>query len=235
MALPKLNTPTHELVLPSTGEKVKYSPVLVKEQKILMLAQESEDDVNISNTIGDLITSCTFGKVDGHESPMFDVEFIFLRLRAKSVGETAEISILAQDDNKTRVPVKVNLEEIDVHMTANHTNEVTLNDTTKLVMKYPRLKDMKGIPSNINDFNKMFFVLNKCIAEIHYGDKVFNTVDNTEKEIDDFIDTMNTDQLKNVLEFFNSMPKLRHPIKFTNPKTKVKNEVMLEGLASFLE
>ena len=131
MALPKLNTPTHELVLPSTGEKVKYRPFLVKEQKILMLAQESEDDVNISNTIGDLITSCTFGKVDGHESPMFDVEFIFLRLRAKSVGETAEISILAQDDNKTRVPVKVNLEEIDVHMTANHTNEVTLNDTTK--------------------------------------------------------------------------------------------------------
>ena len=120
-------------------------------------------------------------------------------------------------------------------MTADHTNEVTLNETTKLVMKYPRLKDMKGIPEGTSDFNKMFFILNKCIAEIHYGDKIFNTVDNTEKELDEFIDTMNADQLKLVMEFFNSMPKLRHSIKFINPKTKVKNEVMLEGLASFLE
>jgi hypothetical protein len=235
MALPKLNTPTHELVLPSTGEKIKYRPFLVKEQKILMLAQESEDELNVANTIGDLITTCTFEKVNGHESPMFDVEFIFLKLRAKSVGETAEISVLAKDDNKTKVPVKVNLAEIDVHMTADHTNEVTLNETTKLVMKYPRLKDMKGIPEGTSDFNKMFFILNKCIAEIHYGDKIFNTVDNTEKELDEFIDTMNADQMKLVMEFFNSMPKLRHPIKFINPKTKVKNEVMLEGLASFLE
>lgn len=234
MALPKLNTPTHELVLPSTGEKIKYRPFLVKEQKILMLAQESEDELNVANTIGDLITTCTFEKVNGHESPMFDVEFIFLKLRAKSVGETAEISVLAKDDNKTKVPVKVNLAEIDVHMTADHTNEVTLNETTKLVMKYPRLKDMKGIPEGTSDFNKMFFILNKCIAEIHYGDKIYNRADTSEKDIQEFVDQMNTEQFQNVVSFFETMPRLRHEIQVTNPKTKVESTVLLEGLQSFL-
>ena len=133
MALPKLNTPTYELVLPSTGEKVKYRPFLVKEQKLLMLAQESKDENSLADTLGQLIKSCTFEKIDAENSPVFDIEYIFLKLRAKSVGETAEISVLAKDDNKTRVPVKVNLDKIDIHMTADHTNEVQIDEKIKLI------------------------------------------------------------------------------------------------------
>tara|TARA_Y100000992_G_scaffold297026_1_gene260056 strand:+ start:522 stop:1229 length:708 start_codon:yes stop_codon:yes gene_type:complete len=234
MALPKLNTPTYELVLPSTGEKIKYRPFLVKEQKMLMLAQESKDENSLADTLGQLVKSCTFEKIDAENSPMFDIEYIFLKLRAKSVGETAEISILARDDNKTRVPVKVNLDKIDIHMTADHTNEVQIDEKIKLVLKYPVLKDMKHISESDDDYKKMFAVLNKCIYEVHDGDKIYNTVDLTQKDIDEFVDSMNTSQLAKVLDFFTTMPKLRHPVSFINPKTKVKNEVVLEGLQTFL-
>ena len=235
MALPKLNTPTHELVLPSTGEKIKYRPFLVKEQKLLMLAQESKDENNLADTLGQLIKSCTFEKIDAENSPVFDIEYIFLKLRAKSVGETAEISILAKDDNKTRVPVKVNLDKIDIHMTADHTNEVQIDEKIKLILKYPVLRDMKIISESDDEYKKMFAVLNKCIYEVHDGDKIYNVVDLTQKDIDEFVDSMNTSQLEKVLEFLSTMPKLRHPVSFINPKTKVKNEVVLEGLQSFLD
>ena len=234
MALPKLNTPTYELVLPSTGEKVKYRPFLVKEQKMLMLAQESKDENSLADTLGQLVKSCTFEKIDAENSPMFDIEYIFLKLRAKSVGETAEISILARDDNKTRVPIKVNLDKIDIHMTADHTNEVQIDEKIKLVLKYPVLKDMKHISESDDDYKKMFAVLNKCIYEVHDGDKIYNAIDLTQKDIDEFVDSMNTSQLSKVLDFFTTMPKLRHPVSFINPKTKVKNEVVLEGLQTFL-
>ena len=234
MALPKLNTPTYELVLPSTGEKIKYRPFLVKEQKLLMLAQESKDENSLADTLGQLVKSCTFEKIDAENSPMFDIEYIFLKLRAKSVGETAEISILAKDDNKTRVPIKVNLDKIDIHMTADHTNEVQIDDKIKLVLKYPVLKDMKHISESDDEYKKMFAVLNKCIHEIHHGDKIYNSIDVTQKEIDEFVESMNTSQLAKVLDFFTTMPKLRHPVSFINPKTKVKNEVVLEGLQTFL-
>lgn len=235
MALPKLNTPTYELVLPSTGEKVKYRPFLVKEQKLLMLAQESKDENSLADTLGQLIKSCTFEKIDAENSPVFDIEYIFLKLRAKSVGETAEISILAKDDNKTRVPVKVNLDKIDIHMTADHTNEVQIDEKIKLILKYPVLRDMKNLSESDDEYKKMFAVLNKCIYEVHDGDKIYNVVDLTQKDIDEFVDSMNTSQLAKVLEFFSTMPKLRHPVSFINPKTKVKNEVVLEGLQSFLD
>jgi len=234
MALPKLNTPTYELVLPSTGEKIKYRPFLVKEQKMLMLAQESKDENSLADTLGQLVKSCTFEKIDAENSPMFDIEYIFLKLRAKSVGETAEISILARDDNKTRVPIKVNLDKIDIHMTADHTNEVQIDEKIKLVLKYPVLKDMKHISESDDDYKKMFAVLNKCIYEVHDGDKIYNAIDLTQKDIDEFVDSMNTSQLSKVLDFFTTMPKLRHPVSFINPKTKVKNEVVLEGLQTFL-
>ena len=236
MALPKLNTPTHELVLPSTGEKIKYRPFLVKEQKLLMLAQESKDENQLTGAVSQLISNCTFDKIDPETSPMFDVEYIFLKLRAKSIGETAEISMLCTDDNKTRVPVKINLDEIDVHMTADHTNEVTISKEPpiKLVLTYPRLKDVKDVPDGIDDYQKMFLVLNKCIHEIHDGDKIYNSIDTTEKELDEFIDSMSSEQLNEIMKFYSTMPKLRHTVKFTNPKTKVKNEVTLEGLSTLL-
>ena len=234
MALPKLNTPTHELELPSTGEKIKFRPFLVKEQKLLILAQESKDETQLVDTMTQLIDSCTFGKVDAATSPIFDVEYIFLKLRSKSVGETVNVSVICQDDEETKAKVKINLEEVSVHMTADHTNEVKVNEQTKLVMKYPRLKDMNKVPENADDYSKMFLLLTNCIHEIHFDDKIYNTVDTTEKELDEFVDSMDTTQLETVLQFFTTMPKLRHPVKFINPKTKVKNEVVLEGLQSFL-
>ena len=234
MALPKLETPTHELELPSTGEKIKYRPFLVKEQKILMMAQESKNDKEISGAITDLVNACTFGKVDAVNSPMFDIEYIFLKLRAKSVGETASVRVLCQDDGKTYASVKVPLEDVAVQMTVEHTNEVQINDNTKLVLKYPRLVDMSGVPEGTDDYGRMFLLLNSCIHEIHFGDKIYNAVDTTEKEREEFIESMDMEQLKSVTKFFETMPKLRHAVKFNNPKTKVANEVVLEGLQSFL-
>ena len=234
MALPKLETPTHELELPSTGEKIKYRPFLVKEQKILMMAQESKDDSQVVSAITDLVTACTWGKVDAKNSPMFDIEYIFLKLRAKSVGETASVKVLCQDDGKTYADVKVSLDEISVQMTVEHTNEIQINDKTKLVLTYPKLGDMKNIPDGTDDYGRMFLMLNKCIQEIHFGDKIYNAVDTTEKEREEFIESMDMEQLKSVTKFFETMPKLRHPVKFNNPKRKVGNEVVLEGLQSFL-
>ena len=234
MALPKLETPTYELELPSTGEKIKYRPFLVKEQKILMMAQESKDDSQVVSAITDLVTACTWGKVDAKNSPMFDIEYIFLKLRAKSVGETASVKVLCQDDGKTYADVKVSLDEISVQMTVEHTNEIQINDKTKLVLTYPKLGDMKNIPDGTDDYGRMFLMLNKCIQEIHFGDKIYNAVDTTEKEREEFIESMDMEQLKSVTKFFETMPKLRHPVKFNNPKTKVSNEVVLEGLQSFL-
>ena len=234
MALPKLETPTYELELPSTGEKIKFRPFLVKEQKILMMAQESKNDSQIVSAITDLVTACTWGKVDAKNSPMFDIEYIFLKLRAKSVGETASVKILCQDDGKTYADVKISLEDISVQMTVEHTNEIQINDKTKLVLTYPKLGDMKNIPDGTDDYGRMFLLLNKCIQEIHFGDKIYNAVDTTEKEREEFIESMDMEQLKSVTKFFETMPKLRHPVKFNNPKTKVSNEVVLEGLQSFL-
>ena len=234
MALPKLNTPTHELELPSTGEKIKFRPFLVKEQKLLILAQESKDETQLVDTMTQLIDSCTFGKVDAATSPIFDVEYIFLKLRSKSVGETVNVSVICQDDEETKAKVKINLEEVSVHMTADHTNEVKVNEQTKLVMKYPRLKDMNKVPENADDYSQMFLLLTNRIHESRLDDKNYKSVDTTVKELDEFVDSMDTTQLETVLQFFTTMPKLRHPIKFINPKTKVKNEVVLEGLQSFL-
>ena len=234
MALPKLETPTYELVLPSTNEKIKFRPFLVKEQKILIMAQESKDDTQIADAMGQLVSSCTFGQIDADVSPMFDIEYIFLRLRGKSVGETVELSLLCPDDEKTYAKTKLNLEDVGVHMTADHTNEVNISDKVKVVFNYPLLKNMKDVTVDSSEMERMFRLLNKCIREIHFSDKIYNRVDMTDLEIDEFINSMNTEQLQDIIKFFNTMPKLRHAVKITNPKTKVTSEVVLEGLQSFL-
>ena len=166
MALPKLNTPTYELVLPSTGEKIKYRPFLVKEQKVLLMAQESGDDDQIANAMGDIVASCTFNKVDSHKVPMFDIEYIFLKIRGKSVGETVELNITCPDDNKTRVKVNVNLEEINCHMTTEHTNEIKLSDDVRMFLRYPLLADMKGVLSSGNDVDRVFNKLSKILIKL---------------------------------------------------------------------
>jgi len=232
MALPKLNTPQHELELPSTGEKVKFRPFLVKEQKLLMMAQESDKEEEISEAVMNIIDSCTTG-IDARKLPIFDIEYVFLKLRTKSVGETAEIKVKCPDDNKTFVDVTIKLDEVAVHMTADHTNVIQLTDNIKMIMKYPLMNDMKGVDFT-DGISGSFSLISKCVHEIHDGDEIHNRVDMTDKELDDFVDTMDTQQFENIMEFFNTMPKLRHAITVINPKTKKKGEVMLEGLDSFL-
>ena len=234
MALPKLNTPEYELELPSTGEKIKFRPFLVKEQKLLMMAQESEDETQLSNTVATIINSCTNEKVNAEESPLFDIEYVFLQLRSKSVGETADIKVTCPDDNKTQVDIKVKLDEVSVHMTDDHTNIIQITDNIKIIMKYPVLNDMVSSNKKTTEMENMFNILYKCIGEIHDEDTIYNRIDMTEKDIDEFIDNLNTKQFETLMNFFKTMPKLRHPITFTNPKTKKKNELILEGLDSFL-
>ena len=233
MTLPKLNTPQYELELPSTGGKIKYRPFLVKEQKLLMMAQESENEDQIANTITSIIDSCTDGQLNAKQLPIFDVEYIFLQLRSKSVGETSNIKVLCPDDGKTYVEKIIKLDEIDVHMTADHTNIVELTDKIKILMKYPVMGDMKGIDISAG-LDGTFGLISKCVHEIHDGDTVHSRIDMSDKELDEFIDTLTSNQFEQVMNFFNTMPKLRHSISVINPKTKKKGEVMLEGLQSFL-
>tara|TARA_B100000424_G_scaffold185269_1_gene143702 strand:- start:232 stop:939 length:708 start_codon:yes stop_codon:yes gene_type:complete len=235
MALPKLDTPIHTLVLPSTGQEIKYRPFLVKEQKLLMMAQESEEDDQMYHIMSNIVRACTFDKVDADTVPLFDIEYVFLKLRAKSVGETAKLRVLCPDDEKTYTELEVNLDNIDVQMTENHTNIVELSDKVKIIMKYPQLKDMKMIGADLQGVEQVFSILKYCIHEVHDGEKVYNRVDVTEKDIEDFIESFSTTQLESVINFFDTMPKLRHTMTITNPKTKVKSDIVLEGLQSFLE
>ena len=234
MALPKIKVPTYSLELPSTGEKIDYRSFLVKEQKLLLIAQESKNEDEIFNAIKTIVESCTFGKIDASNAPLFDIEYIFIKMRGKSVGEKVKLNVTCPDDEKTKVPVEVNLEDINVQMTKNHTNEINLTDNIKLIMKYPILSDMKNIKTDGGQSDFIFDILEHCIQEIHEGETVFNKVDITKKDLEEFIDQFTIDQLNDVIQFFDTMPKLRHIVNVTNPKTKVKSEVVLEGMNSFL-
>ena len=231
MALPKLTTPTYELVLPSTGEKIKFRPFLVKEQKLLMMAEESKDEKQISEMIQQLIGSCTFGKVDAIVSPIFDVEYVFLQLRIRSVGAKIEMNVTCPDDETTEIPVSINLEEVNVLNDEKHTNIVDVTDTIKMVMKYPQLSDMQSMK---NTTENIFKLLMQCITEVRDGDTIHNRADISDKELAEFVDSFNTNQLQSLMRFFETMPKVRHIINVTNPNTKVTSEVVLEGMDSFL-
>ena len=235
MGLPKLDTPTYRLTLPSTGEEIQYRPFLVKEQKLLMMAQESEEDQQIVDAVTSLVKTCTFDKIDADNSPMFDVEYIFLQIRGKSVGEKVQLRLVCPDDEKTTVETEVDINDIAVQMTDNHTNEIKITDTVKIFLNYPLLRDMKGILAETSQMQQIFSMLTKCVHEIHYGEQIFNKIDISEKDINEFIDQLTTDQFEGITNFFDTMPKLRHVIPITNPKTKVESEVVVEGLASFLE
>jgi len=232
MALPKLTAPTYELDLPSTGEKIKFRPFLVKEQKILMIAEESKDEKQIAEMMQQLIGSCTFGKVNAILSPIFDVEYVFLQLRMRSVGANIEVNVTCPDDNTTEVPVKINLEDVNVLNDEKHTNIVNVTDTIKMVMKYPQLSDIQSMK---NTAENLFSLLMKCISEVHDGDTIHNRTDITDKELNEFVDSFNTQQLGSLMQFFETMPKVRHVINVTNPKTKITSEVVLEGMDSFLK
>ena len=234
MALPKLNTPTYELELPSTGLPIKYRPFLVKEQKLLLVAQETGKEEDIAQVVGDLVESCTFGKVDSKVAPIFDVEYLFLRIRGKSIGEIVDLNITCPDDEKTQVNVKINLEDVSVNMLDDHTNEIQLLDDCKIIFRYPILTDMKNVGVDSGSVENIFSIMTSCVTEIHYGDDVYTKADMTNKDINEFVDQLTGQQFEKISEFFNSMPKLRHIVNVTNPKTKKKSEVTLEGLQSFL-
>ena len=234
MALPKLDTPTYRLTIPSTREEIEYRPFLVKEQKLLMMAQESEDERQVIDTVGKLVSSCTFEKIDSDNSPLFDIEYVFLKIRGKSVGEKIKLNLTCPDDEKTQVETEIDLEDVSVQLAADHTNEIQITDTVKMFLKYPILKNMKSVASDDSQTKQVFEVLSQCIHEIHFGEQVFNRVDISKKDINEFIDQLTSGQFDKILDFFNTMPKLRHVIPVTNPKTKVESEVVVEGLASFL-
>ena len=231
--LPKLENPTYELELPSTGEIVKYRPFLVKEQKILMLAMESEEQNQMKDTMAQLISTCTFERVDPYKVPMFDIEYMFLQIRGKSAGETISLSVLCPDDEKTRTKIKIKLSEVSVQMKNEHTNEIEVTDNIKIIMRYPTLNDYSNLDTDQGNAQAVFSMLNNCIAEIHEGDIIHHRVDISEKELSEFIDSLPSDVMEKIGGFFESMPKLIHVVKVKNPKTKKTRELAIEGMQSF--
>ena len=233
MALPKLETPTYELEQPSTGKKIKYRPFLVKEQKTLMMAQESGDEKQIKDSLASLISNCTFEKIDPYTVPLFDVELLFLRIRGKSVGEKVDLNLLCPDDNETTVNKTINLEDIDVNMKDGHTNKIDITDKIKIIMKYPTLNDMIDMSSDISDVEEVFTMIKRCVHEIHDGKKVYNKIDMSDNELEEFIDSLTGVKFEEVTNFFQTMPKVQHAIEVKNPKTKKKGEVIIEGIQNF--
>ena len=235
MALPKLNTPTYELEVPSTDEKIKYRPFLVKEEKILMIAMESKDNGQIVNAVKDIVSACTFNKLDIASIPMFDVEYIFLNIRAKSVGEVSKLKLLCPDDKKTYADVEVDLSKVEVQVDGEHTNKIELTDSMGMIMTYPTIDSFQEGGIQTISASNMLEVVGSCILQIYEdnGEKVFQAKDQTKKELTDFIESMNTSQFKQVQKFFDTMPKLKHTIKVKNPKTKKSSEITLTGLNDF--
>ena len=235
MALPKLNVPTYELVVPSTDEKVKYRPFLVKEEKILLMAMESGENTDLLQAVKDIVSQCTFGKLKLGDMPMFDVEYIFLQIRAKSVGEVSKLRVLCQDDMDTYADVEINLNDVKVQVDDNHRNKIELSDEMGVIMKYPTIDSFTE--NGIKDItpSNMIEVIASCILQIYdkKGEEVHFAKDQTKKELIDFIEQMNTKQFADVQRFYDTMPSLKHTIKIENPKTKVESEVTLTGLSDF--
>ena len=237
MPLPKIATPTYELELPSTGESIQFRPFLVKEEKVLVLALESEDTKQITTAIKAVIKSCVQTKgIKVEALPTFDIEFLFLNIRGKSVGEKIEVNIICPDDETTEVPISIDLDEIRVQKNDEHTRQIKIDDTLMMEMKYPSLDQF--IKNNFDFENKnamdqSFDLIASCVDKIYSEDDVWAADDCTKKELKDFLEQMNSSQFKSIETFFETMPKLSHKIKVTNPNTKVESEVVLEGLASF--
>ena len=237
MPLPTIVTPSYELELPSTGKKIKYRPFLVKEEKLLVLALETEDTKQISTAIKTVLKNCIQTRgVKVENLPTFDIEFLFLNIRGKSVGEEIEVNLIAPDDEVTSVPVTINIDDIKIQKSEEHTNKVKLDDSLIMEMKYPSLDQF--IKSNFDfgeevSMDQSFDLIASCIDKIYNEEEVWSTADCTKKEVKDFLEQMNSMQFKEIEKFFDEMPKLSHSVTFTNPKTKVESTVVLEGLSSF--
>ena len=239
MPLPKIATPSYELELPSTGKTIQYRPFLVKEEKLLVIALESEDIKQITNAIKAVIRSCILTKgIKVETLPTFDIEYLFLNIRGKSVGEDISVNLTCPDDNETQVTVDVTLDDIKVEKSDDHTNQKKLDTNLMMELKYPSLNEFIKNNFDPNDTSKnpmeqSFDLVGSCIDKIYNEDEVWVAADCTKKEITDFLDSMNSNQFKEVENFFETMPKLSHTVKVVNPKTKVESDIVLEGLASF--
>ena len=237
MPLPKIATPTYELELPSTGETVQYRPLLVKEEKLLVIALESDDTKQITTAIKTVIKNCVITKgIKVEQLPTFDIEYLFLNIRGKSVGEDIEVNIVCPDDEETQVAVNINLDDINVQKSDDHTDKIKLDESIMMQMKYPSLDQFIKNNFEFSDKNVMdqsFELIASCVDKIFTEDEVWTASDCTKKEMTDFLEQMNSSQFKEIETFFETMPKLSHTVKVKNPKTKKESEVVLEGLASF--
>jgi len=236
MPLPKIATPTYELVIPSTGKKIKYRPFLVKEEKVLILAMESEDMNTIATAVKDVIKNCIITRgVKVEELATFDIEYLFLNIRGKSVGEEVEVLITCPDDGITKVPAVIALDEIEVVFDDEHNKDIRLDDTLTMRLKYPSMDQF--IKSNfvLNDISvdDTFEVVMSCIEQIYNEEESWSSKDCTKKEMKEFIEQLSSKQFKEIEKFFETMPKMSHTVKVTNPETGVESDVVLEGLASF--
>ena len=237
MPLPKIATPTYELELPSTGKTIQYRSFLVKEEKLLVLALESEDTKQITTAIKAVIKACIKTRgIKVEALPTFDIEYLFLNIRGKSVGEELDVNIICPDDKETEVKVNINLDDIQCKKNKDHTNKIKLDDNLMMEMKYPSLDEF--IKSNFdmqeqNQMEQSFDLIASCIDKIYSEEEVWASEDCTKKEMSEFLESMNSSQFKEIETFFETMPKLSHTLKVTNPNTKVENEIVLEGLASF--
>ena len=237
MPLPKIATPTYSMVLPSLEKEINYRPFLVKEEKLLVLSLETEDTKQITTAIKAVLKSCVLTKgIKVETLPTFDIEYLFLNIRGKSVGESIDVNIICPDDEKTSVKVVIDLDDIKVNKTEGHSNQIKLDENLMMELKYPSLDEFIKNNFDFNDQNAMeqsFKLIASCIDKIYNEEEVWVAADCTKKEITEFLESMNSSQFKKIEEFFTSMPKLSHTIKVTNPNTKVENEGVLEGLASF--
>ena len=240
MPLPKINTPTYELTLPSNRKKIKYRPFLVREEKILVLALESEDQKQITDAIIQIIGDCLITKnIDVTKLPTFDIEYLFLNVRSKSVGETVEVNVTCPDDGKTKVETSINIDDIKVVKDKNHKFIIQLDDKYSMKLKYPTLDQF--VENNFDfemaepkeSVSAAMSMLSTCIDMIYDQEESWDASESTKEELDEFIDQLNTKQFQEVEQFFRTMPKLSHKLKVKNPQTGVESEVVLEGLASF--
>ena len=236
MPLPKINTPTYELTLPSNGKKIKYRPFLVREEKILIMALETEDQKQITDAVIQILSSCIVTRgVKIEKLATFDIEYLFLNVRSKSVGETIKVNIICPDDEKTSVEIPIDLDSIKIKKDKSHTDIVKLDDTLSMKLKYPSMKQF--IESNFEagkeTITNTMEVISSCIDMIYNEEESWNASESTQKELEEFIDQLDTKQFQIIEKFFDTMPKLSHKVKVMNPKTNVESTVLLEGLAAF--
>ena len=236
MPLPKINTPTYELTLPSNGKKIKYRPFLVREEKILIMALETENQKQITDAVVEILDACIMTRgIKIQTLATFDIEYIFLNVRSKSVGETINVNIICPDDEKTSVEIPIDLETIKVKKDKSHTNIVKIDDNLSLKLKYPSMDQFieSNFESSDDTIKNTMKVITSSIDMIFSEEESWNASESTEKELEQFIEQLNSKQFQTIEKFFDTMPKLSHRVKVTNPKTNVESTVILEGLAAF--